>query len=157
MKTLSALVLSIVAGFASVFGSSNLVLAATVFHHGSICHSLNANQENDLVINTQEVQNIATTTRRVICPLVVTHTPEQISGGVLVDYRTSVPFSTAITCTLYSYSYLGNFMGSKTSTSGFNNYISLLGVPADIFSNHVVLCSLPPNSTGRLIGIESAF
>ncbi len=157
MKTSIALVMTLAASIVGVFAPSNVAFAATVFHHASICHSLNANQENDLVINTQGVRNKATTARMVICPLVVTHTPGQTTGGVLVDYKTTDPFSTSITCTLYSYDYLGSFMGSTTNTSGFNTYISLLGVPVDTFSNHVVLCSLPPNSTGRIIGIESAF
>lgn len=157
MKKFVTLIFTFAINMIGILSISNSALAATVFHHGSICRSLNQSQAKDLVINTEGVRNIATTARSVICPLVVTHTPGQTTGGVLVDYRTTVPFSTAISCTLYSYEFTGSFMGSTTNTSGFNTYISLLGVPADIFSNYTVLCSLPPSSTGRLIAIESAF
>jgi hypothetical protein len=157
MKISIALGMTLVANIVGLLVPSNAVLAATVFHHGSICHSLNQSQAKDLVINTEGVRNIATATRKVICPLVVTHTPGQTTGGVLVDNRTQVPLSTSISCTLYSYDFVGSFLGSTTNTSGFNSYITLSGVPANIFSNHTVVCSLPPNSSGRLIGIESAF
>jgi hypothetical protein len=158
MKTSINIAMTLATSIAGVLAPANVVLAAPTIHQTSVCHSLDQNQAKDLVINTEGVRNISTTPRMVICPLVVTHS-QTTTGGVLVDYRTPLPFSTSITCTLYSYSYGGSFMGSKTSTSGLslNPFISLIGVPADIFSNHAVVCSLPPNSSGRIIGIESNF
>jgi hypothetical protein len=155
MKTLIALGFTIAASMAGVLVPSSNVLAATAIHHGSICHNYNKGQANDLDFYTDGVKNGATSLRAVICPLVVTHTSGQTTGSVYIDFNTPTPF----TCTLSSYNWNDTYLGSKTVTTGSGTArLAFIGtVPANTFSNHNVLCYLPPNYTGKIVAIESNF
>jgi hypothetical protein len=151
MKTLFTLSLTLAAVFLAPFGA---VQAAPAIHAGSICHNYNKNQANDLDFYTDGVKNGATSSRAVICPLVVTHTSGQTTGSVYIDFNTPTAFS----CTLYSYSYKDAYLGSKTATTGTGASFVYLGtVPANTYSNHSVLCTLPANYVGKIVAIESNF
>jgi hypothetical protein len=153
MKTI-ALGLTIAASMAGVLVPSSNVLAAPAIHSGSICHNYNSGQANDLEFYTDGVKNRATTSRSVICPLVVTHTSGQIIGYVWVDFKTP----TAFTCTLYSYTAYGTFWGSKTATTGTGASFVFIGyVPANTYSNHSVVCTLPANYVGKIVALETNF
>jgi hypothetical protein len=78
------------------------------------------------------------------------------SGGVYVDGDNFNGGSTS--CTLASYDYLGNFVGSKAFTSSSTSYDIFLSLPvAQLgFWNYTgVQCTLPPNGNGVLRGVTS--
>jgi hypothetical protein len=155
MKTSITLGLTLAASLAAVLVPSSNVLAAPAIHSGNICHNYNKNQANDLDFYTDGAKNGVAAARSVICPLVVTHTPGQTTGSVWIDFNTSVPF----TCTLYSYSDGDVYLGSKSATtgSGTSRFTFIGTVPANTFSNHSVLCTLPASYAGKIVAIESNF
>lgn len=150
MKSIIVFSLTLAAFFLTPFS----IQAAPAIHNGSICHNYNKGQANDLDFYTDGIKNASTGYRSVICPLVVTHTAGQTYGSVYVDFNTPTAFS----CTLYSYSYYDTYLGSKSATTSTGASFVYLGtVPANTYSNHAVLCTLPPNYAGKIVAIESNF
>ncbi len=151
MKTSFALSLTLAASLAGVLAPTSTVLAGPTMHHGSVCHNYDIGQANNFDFYWDGVKNGATVARWVICPLEVNHTSGQTTGSVYVD--AVAPIGGTINCTLTSYSWTDAFKGSKSGTApGW-----LSSVPADSFSNHSVVCSLPPNYNGKIVAIEAYF
>jgi hypothetical protein len=152
--TLSLALVAVMAG--SLIPSSN-VLAANAIHSGAICHNYDKGQANDPDFYPNGVKNSATASRKVICPLVVTHVQKEV-GGEYEDFGIELFFNTptAFSCTLYSYSSDDKFLGSKTATTGTGVGSVFIGyVPANYGSNHNVVCTLPANQKGRIISIDA--
>ena len=154
MKKVITLGLALAAVMAGIFVPSGNAMADFAVHSGSICHSYDKGQVNDIDFFSDGVKNIAIAPRRVICPLVVTHTPGQTTGDVYVYYSTNVSFS----CTLYSYDWTGAFLGSKTSSPyPAVTALRIGSVLSTEISNHSLVCTLPANGKGKIVSIESNF
>jgi hypothetical protein len=154
MKTSIALGLTLAASLAGVLAPSSNALAMPAVHSGSICQHWNPGEANFPIYYTDGIKNSSTTAKYVICPLVVEHTPGKTQGSVYVQVNTPVAFS----CTLYSWNWNDTFLGSKAGVTSPASKLLFLGpVPANTFSSHSVLCRLPANYTGKIVGIEANF
>jgi hypothetical protein len=159
MKKSITLGLALVAVMAGSLIPNSNVLAANAIHSGAICHNYDKGQANDPDFYPNGVKNSATASRKVICPLVVTHVLVQEDNGQYENFGIELFFNTptAFSCTLYSYdSFDDRFLGSKTATTGTGVGSVFIGyVPANYGSNHNVVCTLPANQKGRIISIDA--
>lgn len=152
MKSTIALGLTLAASLAGVLAPSSNVMAAPTMHHGSVCHNYDIGQANFFDFFWDGVKNGTAATRYVICPLEVVHTAGQTTGSVYVD-AVAPTGGAVINCTLTSYSWTDQFLGSKNGNApGW-----LSSVPANTYSNHSVVCSLPASYNGKIVAIEAYF
>jgi hypothetical protein len=141
------------ASLITIPGSILSILPPPTMHHGSVCRNYDVGQANFFDFYSDGVNNTDTTSyRSVICPLEVKHTSGQTTGKVYVD-AVAPTGGAKINCTLYSYSWQDAYLGSKSGTApGWFD-----SVPANVYSNHSVVCSLPPNRNGKIVAIEAYF
>jgi len=127
---------------------------------GVICRNYNANEALDIDYLTTSVRNLNSATRSIICalprsPLVATANPE-----FFVDGQNNA--NTSTTCTVTTYSFGGTLTQSLTftetgGTSG-RTWDHLVLFPVNgvgTFDYASVLCSIPGNAGGRVLGITS--
>lgn len=154
MKTSITLGLTLAATLAAVLVPSSNVLAAPAIHNASICQHWNPGEANFPIYYADGIKNSSTSAKTVVCPLAVTHTSGQSTGYVYVDHNNTVGFY----CTLYSYSYSDTYLGSKTVWMPPTTKYTYIGtVPANTYSNHSVVCTLPASYGGKVVAIESNF
>jgi hypothetical protein len=139
------------AAFALMGGVPNTAHAVNANHSGTVCKNYNAAEATDIDYLTSGTRNLNANTRYVICPLV--NSPTGSAINVYVDgYAAS---GRTISCTLYSYNYLGSYLGSQSfpsaRTGKFDVYLS---VPTNYWGGSSVLCALPPSGSGVIYDVD---
>jgi hypothetical protein len=127
--------------------------AANGNHSGTICKNYNAGQALDIDYLANGTRNLASSPRFVICPLVTAGTGS-LNTNLFVDGY-AAPGQT-IFCTVYSYSYKGAFLGSKSFPSAMTGTFDVyLSVPdGTVWGGLSVLCELPPSGQGVIYDIN---
>ena len=117
----------------------------------AICRNYNASEATDIDYLPSAVRNLNSSSRYVICPLVVPIPLGRTSYYVQADVAGSVGPNQSITCTLFSYSSgSGTYLGSSSFTFPYSTFKYGLVVPADAFAGASVLCLLPGSAGGQL-------
>lgn len=152
------LLLSVAACWTVLPGSAG---AAVTTQHGSSCKGLGLGDNLDLANDPGGIRNYNLSGRNlmatVICP--VTRVGEVPVGGTFSVWVDGAPFGARpLTCTLQSYSYQGQFLGSAAFSVTGDRFDRLLSLPQSQvprYSTQVVLCDIPP--TGVILDIEPSF
>ncbi len=154
MKISLALGLALSLGtFALMGGVPNAAHAANGNHSGTICKNYNAGQVKDIDYLVNGTRNLNSSSRFVICPLVTAGTGNANLGVFVDGFAAS---GQTITCTLYSYSFQGNFLGAKSFPSAMTGRFDVyLSVPnGTIWGGSSVLCLLPPSGQGVINDVD---
>jgi len=138
-------------GLAALSGISSTAYAVNNNISGTVCKNYNAGEALDIDYLTFGVRNINANSRSVVCPIIRSPTASPYSVSGYVDGTT---YSGAtISCTLSSYNYNGDFLGSQFfSVSGtFDYFVSVTGA---YWSYASLLCSLPGSGNGIIYGMD---
>jgi hypothetical protein len=146
---------------------SALVLAATAIASNAGAAQTNGSGVNFHVFHTWQaskieyaafgVQNLDTSPLEIISS--VDHSPS--TGGQTI-YIDGMHWATETTsCTLFAYDYDGNWLATKSvSATNVNGHwervISLTAAESPTWAYYSVLCSIPANLKGVLIGVTSS-
>jgi len=134
------------------------VAVATPFTNtsGTICKNYNAADASYIDYLTTGTRSYRAYSTAVICPL-SRDTINSNGAYAYVDVTHSTNATTS--CTLYSYSYLGTYLGSVSqSWTGSGAHEIALGLTgagkSNTYSDYAVLCYLPGNSVGTIMGVD---
>ena len=128
-------------------------------HSAAICRNYNASEATDIDYLPWAVRNLNSSSRYVICPLVVPIPP----GGLIdespylisVNVEGSTRPNQSLTCTLFSHDAFGEFLGSDSFNIGsFTAFSYELRVPAIAPTDASVLCLLPGSAGGQLTELD---
>lgn len=152
MKTAFSLGLALTLGAFSVMGAPKDAHAGNLNNAGTICKNYDAGQALDIDYLVSGARNLATSSRYVICPVVLS---PNSNSNVKVHVNGFASSGQTIFCTLFGIDNTGVILGSKSFSSAMTgNFDVSLKVPAKGSSNASVLCLLPPSSTGIIYDID---
>jgi hypothetical protein len=154
MKISLALGLALTLGtFVLVGGAPNTAHAVDANHSGTLCKNYHASQVTDIDYLSNGVRNLSSSSRYVVCPLVISPAASAASATVYVDGIAAS--GQTISCTLYSYDEDKNLIGSKSfPTPITGTFDVLLSVPSYYWATSSVLCRLPPSSAGIIYDVD---
>jgi hypothetical protein len=136
---------------AGVAVQANAAESLNVNTHGAACNPYNAAEAADIDYLTIGVRTIATSPRRVVCP-VPRHPVTGPGQTVWVDGSNSPGKSTL--CVAYSTTYDGTFNSSYSFTASTPTYDRAAPLSTVGFYDYVsVLCELPAQGGGVLFGV----
>lgn len=121
---------------------------------GTACHAYNAGEVTDIDYLARGVRNMASSPRYVICPVDFVPTADG-SITVYVDGQHTIAATTS--CTLFSHNYDGTMLGSTSDSrqdvnGSWEMTLSLPAGQASVWSYLSVLCYIPGNGTGLILG-----
>jgi hypothetical protein len=159
MKSITALGIGLASAVVSVFASSNVLAAATVYG-GSVCHNYLGSDAKDIGFFSHGVVNDAPksadpkkNTKKVICPVA-----KQINDYKGITTRVNIDSQGAntVTCTLYSRNWNGSSLGSKIVKNRGRGKESLtLQVPTSTLRSYfAIVCDLPSQEDAEIYSIE---
>jgi hypothetical protein len=125
--------------------------SANINTHGAACNPFNAAEATDIDYLVSGVRTIATSARRVICP-VPRHPVSGPGQTFWVDGANSPGRSTL--CSVYSHSYQGEFRSAISFSESTATYDHPASLSAVGFYDYVsVVCNLPASGGGVLFGV----
>jgi hypothetical protein len=153
MKIALSLGLALTLGTFGLMSLSSNAYAVNANNSGTTCKNYNAAQVADIDYLPNGTRNLNASSRYVICPIVRSPTSASYAVNVYVDGFAAS--GRTITCTLNSYDYNGNFLGSQSfptaRTGTFDQYLSVAG---SFWGNASVLCLLPASAGGIIYDID---
>ena len=153
MKTALSLGLALTLGAFSLLSHPGNAYAVNANNSGTSCKNYNAAQVADIDYLASGTRNLNASPRYVICPIV--RSPTSASYGVNVYVDGFAAAGRTISCTLYSYDYTGNYLGSQSfpaaRTGTFDQYLSVAG---SYWGNASVLCLLPGSAGGLIYDVD---
>jgi hypothetical protein len=146
--------IAVVLGLLTVAGvavQANAAESQNVNTHGAACNPYNASEAADIDYLTTGVRTIATSPRRVVCP-VPRHPVTGPDQTFWVDGSNSPGKSTI--CVAYSTTYDGKFNSSYSFTANTPTYDRAVNLSSVGYYDYVsVLCELPAQGGGVLFGV----
>jgi hypothetical protein len=125
---------------------------------GAICAATDNTHVGDIQTNTNGVFNMSTTASRYVT-CAVPRTPLNVSSTNASFYLDGTDANSAqTTCILYSYNYTGTLLDSTSVTETAATFDQLMQIPAadaGTFAYISMLCLLPANQNGSVLGITS--
>ncbi len=152
MKSITALGIGLASVVVSVFASSNVLAAATVYG-GSSCHNLEGKDAGNVEFYEHGATNASNISSKLICPL-VKHTND--FNGLTVRVNFDSRGANTVTCTLYSRNWNGSSLGSKTVKNKRSGKESLtIRVPTSTTRSYFsLICNLPPKEVSEIFSVE---
>lgn len=139
------------AGVLALTGGAARADSTTITSHGAICHNYNAWEVQDIDYVLGGVHNLASSSRKVICPAPRSPTGVPTSKFIVSGNNYD---GTSTPCTVYAFDGEGSLKTTQSFVlSGWKSVgIADLGSlsPTDFV---MVLCTLPPNGDGLIRGI----
>jgi len=133
-------------------GVPNTAHAVNANTSGTICRNYNAAEVTDIDYLTVGTRNLNASPRYVICPLVSAAIGNAATGVYVDGFAAS---GRTISCTLFSYDYHGNLLGSNSFPSAMSGQFDVyLSVPGTYYGGLSVLCLLPPSTQGIIYDID---
>jgi len=156
MNAKTALGMAVTTGLIVALTGTPEAMAGTISNHsGTICKNYDGGQANYMDYYAYGARSTKSGTTYVICPL-VRSTTRAYGAYAYVDIKHSAGARTS--CTLYSYGWNGNLLGSNSQTwtgSGVHEFSLYLGSgKSNTWSDYAVLCTIPGPYTGLIMGID---
>jgi hypothetical protein len=145
----------LLAWFVSLVAVQTAQASVTTDHSGTICHAYNAGQATSIDYLANGARVLGAYSLPVICPIVRS---TNNSAGATFDIDVTHSGTQTTSCTVYSYSYTGTYLGSAyASWNGAGQHEFSLTIPngqSNYWSTYAVLCYLPASATGVLNDID---
>ncbi|MGH8653914.1 MAG: hypothetical protein ACREYE_17860 [Gammaproteobacteria bacterium] len=157
MKSAITLGVALTAGLLGALGAAPQALAGRYTNtSGTICKNYNAGEATLIDYFTNGTRSLKSGETAVICPL-SRNTKRTLGAIVYVDIQHSSSATTD--CNAYSYNFNGDLLGSADGSftgTGFQEIvIDLSGAgKSAAFSDYSVLCYIPGDSVGRVLGVD---
>lgn len=112
---------------------------------GNACNAVFGSQADDIVQDPLGILNVGAVNRSVVCPI-VRDRHANLDGVGSVRVRVRSPNAATLSCTLFSYSALGDLVESDSNSTTSTTPVPLL-LDVDTSTKggtYSILCSLPP-------------
>ncbi len=154
MKSANMIGMALSVGLIATLGVTPTAYAGVNNHPGSICQPDIPSDSANVNYDISRVTNNGSSPVSVICPIVRTSTT---STGATVYVDVEHYFNTTTSCSVSSFDYNGNFLGSAVGSfdgAGFKEIAMSLGSGKSSFwSRYTVKCTIPGNKVGSILGI----